>query len=1039
MVFSQFWNSLLIKHKLFLLVAMPLCLSLFLVNRQLSHINLQVTSLEKAQHAVKFLEDLSQYHFSNRLAIVENQSQPANSLASDIRNDVVQLFGTGEDAKNVNMLLDNYIANITEIKGAESGEELLELIEWQVDIYRQVILEVEKIHYAELLESVDNHLRALYQLEWLMFWSQEEGWFSQWLLSADSQDSSRSSTEVLNEIRLLAQNQQLFLNRFLAINADQEQVKLLLETFSDPVFQQSNNFRAQLLESDNIAKFTPEEMAAGTAALNARLSRLQSVGMQIEDQVRLEIEESIAVFTSQKNLFLAISLSLFLIVLLIGISLGMRITGNLKLVLKFLSVKDSDDSHITVNVNGKDELSTFAKEVKRLTVERLEQRQKLIEAKEEADTAKNAAIQASKAKSSFLANMSHEIRTPLNGVIGISEVLADTQLTATQKDYVNTIETSSHLLLSLINDILDFSKIESGMLHISAHSTAIRETIYDIASIVAPKVKEKGINLDVNIDQSVPNRVVIDDHRIRQVLMNFMSNAVKFTDKGTVSIGIKCQDDTDNVTQLLFEVSDSGIGIDEDRQASIFEPFTQEDESTTRQFGGTGLGLAISCQLIEMMGGKIGLDSTKGVGSRFYFTLSLPVDERDADKKAHSQDAEVILLGADVLKLSRITKELAFFGIDINTRLNDPALIPPATADGKQVVIISENNQTPLSDLLNTIEALKGEHRTLCLIRNMSSEATDFGDSIDALITYPLLGSRLIKAFQHCYQSVIEINQQTATSNIQVQVPHALLVEDNLVNQKVASLHLQKAGCTYDIANNGQEAVELFTSGNHYHFVLMDCMMPVMDGLQATEEIRAYEKAQQIEPTPILALTASVVDDDIQRCFDVGMDDYIPKPFKAEVLQEKILAIISTRTISKQPSVTSESNRTNSTVSKRVLLVEDNLVNQKVASLHLKKAGFEYDIANNGQEAIDIYSENQQFALILMDCMMPVKDGFEATKAIRSFESDNEISPVPIIALTASVVDDDIQRCFDAGMDAYVPKPVRREKLLHEMTNLIEA
>ncbi|WP_036827109.1 response regulator, partial [Photobacterium sanctipauli] len=218
-----------------------------------------------------------------------------------------------------------------------------------------------------------------------------------------------------------------------------------------------------------------------------------------------------------------------------------------------------------------------------------------------------------------------------------------------------------------------------------------------------------------------------------------------------------------------------------------------------------------------------------------------------------------------------------------------------------------------------------------------------------------------------------------------------------------------------------------------------DCMMPVMDGLQATEEIRAYEKAQQIEPTPILALTASVVDDDIQRCFDVGMDDYIPKPFKAEVLQEKILAIISTRTISKQPSVTSESNRTNSTVSKRVLLVEDNLVNQKVASLHLKKAGFEYDIANNGQEAIDIYSENQQFALILMDCMMPVKDGFEATKAIRSFESDNEISPVPIIALTASVVDDDIQRCFDAGMDAYVPKPVRREKLLHEMTNLIEA
>ena len=520
-MFSQVWNRLLIKHKLFLLIAMPLCLSLFLVNRQLTHINLQVSSLERAQHAVQFLEDLSQYHFSNRLAIVENEDLAKNALASDIRNDVMRLFGTGEEAKAVNLLLDSYIANITEIKSAQDGEELLDLIEWQVDIYRQLLLEVEKIHYVELLESVDNHLRALYQLEWLMFWSQEEGWFSQWLLSANSQETSRSTADILNEIRLLAQNQQLFLNRFLAINADQSQVKLLLDTFSDPVFQQSNTFRSQLLASESLADFSSEQMVAGTEALNARLSRLQTAGRQIEEQVRSEIESFITAFNKQKNIFIAVSLSLFFIVLFIGISLTMRLTGNLKLVLKILNAKDSADSDVSVSVSGKDELSTFAKEVKRLTVERLEQRENLIIAKEEADTARNEAVQASKAKSSFLANMSHEIRTPLNGVIGISEVLADTQLTATQKDYVNTIETSSHLLLSLINDILDFSKIESGMLHISGHSTAIRETIYDIASIVAPKVKEKGINLDVNIDQYVPNRVVIDDHRIRQVLMNF--------------------------------------------------------------------------------------------------------------------------------------------------------------------------------------------------------------------------------------------------------------------------------------------------------------------------------------------------------------------------------------------------------------------------------------------------------------------------------------------------------------------------------------
>ncbi|MBY5944024.1 response regulator [Photobacterium rosenbergii] len=1035
-MFSQIWNRLLIKHKLFLLIAMPLCLSLFLVNRQLSHINLQVSSLERAQYAVQFLENLSQYHFSNRLVIVENEAVADNSLASDIRNDVVRLFGTAEDAKAVNLLLDSYIANLTEIKSVQDGDELIDLIEWQVDIYRQLILEVEKIHYAELLESVDNHLRALYQLEWLMFWSQEEGWFSQWLLSADSQDSARSTEDILNEIRLLAQNQQLFLNRFLAINADQNQVKLLLDTFSDPVFQQSNAFRGQLLASANLADFSPDEMVAGTEALNARLARLQTAGRQIEDQVRLEIEQSIAAFNKQKNVFIAVSLTLFVVVLLIGISLTMRLTGNLKLVLKILNAKDSADSDVSVNVSGKDELSIFAKEVKRLTVERLEQREKLIVAKEEADAARNTAVQASKAKSSFLANMSHEIRTPLNGVIGISEVLADTNLTATQKDYVNTIETSSHLLLSLINDILDFSKIESGMLHISAHSTAIRETIYDIASIVAPKVKEKGINLDVNIDQYVPNRVFIDDHRIRQVLMNFMSNAVKFTDKGTVSIGIKCLEEKENVAQLLFEVSDSGIGIDEERQASIFEPFTQEDESTTRQFGGTGLGLAISVQLIEMMGGKIGLDSTKGVGSRFYFTLSLPVDEKQMEHQSSYQDAEVILLGEDALKLSRITRELAFLGVNVDTRVVEPSAVPAAGVGHKQVVIISENTQSTLAELNEVIEQLNNEHRALCLIRNMNSEATDFGNKIEALLTHPLLGNRLLKAFQHCYQKVAGEQSQTELSGLEVQAPHVLLVEDNLVNQKVASLHLQKAGCTFDIANNGQEAVDLFTCGNHYTFVLMDCMMPVMDGMQATEEIRSYEKAHQLRRTPIIALTASVVDDDIQQCFDVGMDDYVPKPFKAKILQEKIADIVA---LQQQASTGASSGEKciEPETPKRILLVEDNLVNQKVASLHLKKAGFEYDIANNGQEAVDIYSSNQGFSLILMDCMMPVKDGFEATKEIREFEKQQQLAKIPIIALTASVVDDDIQACFDAGMDAYVPKPVRREKLLHEMENLI--
>ncbi|WP_230853620.1 histidine kinase dimerization/phospho-acceptor domain-containing protein, partial [Vibrio harveyi] len=227
---------------------------------------------------------------------------------------------------------------------------------------------------------------------------------------------------------------------------------------------------------------------------------------------------------------------------------------------------------------------------------------KLTQAKEDAERAKDDAIKASKAKSSFLANMSHEIRTPLNGVIGISEVLSDTSLTATQRDYVDTIETSSQLLLSLINDILDFSKIESGMLLISPHSTCVRESIYDIASIVSPKAKEKGIDLKVNISRNTPFRLMIDDHRLRQVVMNFMSNAVKFTDKGTVLLSVTTHVVSGSNAVMEFSVQDSGIGIDEQQQKKIFEPFAQEDDSTTRQFGGTGLGLAISTQLVELMG-----------------------------------------------------------------------------------------------------------------------------------------------------------------------------------------------------------------------------------------------------------------------------------------------------------------------------------------------------------------------------------------------------------------------------------------------------
>lgn len=314
----------------------------------------------------------------------------------------------------------------------------------------------------------------------------------------------------------------------------------------------------------------------------------------------------------------------------------------------------------------------------------------------------------------------------------------------------------------------------------------------------------------------------------------------------------------------------------------------------------------------------------------------------------------------------------------------------------------------------------------------------------------------MIKAIELCdtqgLAELSEANQQTTTIQHKI-----LIVEDNKINQKIAGLHVGKSGFEFEFANNGQEAVDMFTANPHYAAILMDCMMPVMDGFEATGNIRRVEKATNAtRRIPIIALTASVIDDDIQKCFDVGMDDYVPKPFKFEMLKEKVLAAVEAMPL--PATHTAPAASTSSTVtpihsaqaakqtlpeqaelnvvpskSEKILLVEDNRVNQKVASVMLKKAGYAFEIADNGQIAVDMYQNDSSFDIILMDCMMPVMDGFTATKEIREHEKNLGLSKTPIIALTASVIDDDIQKCFDSGMDGYVAKPVRKEKLFHQI------
>ncbi|MGR5194455.1 response regulator [Vibrio rotiferianus] len=1028
------WNNLPVKHKLFGLVLLPICMLLILATQQVLNLSEQSKTLQRAELFSKYVDNLSEIY---QIAKDNRAPSPITDIKyriSELSTMTPPLFNSAQT--DVQDALSDLKESTMSLVDTAEPEDRLDLSEWIADTYKQLLLELEKVPFTNATPEIKDHLTALTQLEWLLFWSSEENRLSQALIHSTQQDTY--DDEIRSSIISLIQSQQLFLERFLNLNANQEQVSLLLDTFTSDAFIQSQDFRSYLLNRSDLEELSRHEIETGLKALKARLDLLIDVDNTIEAQLIHDVENAIRNAEQEQLIFIFIIGLMTLLVMFLVLKLSQQVTQDLKLILKFLKRDESrQDDSLKEIVKGKDELSQFAKEVQRLSFEREEANIKLKQAKEDAEQAKDDAIQASKAKSSFLANMSHEIRTPLNGVIGISEVLSETPLTATQRDYVDTIETSSHLLLSLINDILDFSKIESGMLLISPHSTCVRESIYDIASIVSPKAKEKGIVLDVSISPNTPYRVMIDDHRLRQIMMNFISNAVKFTESGSVQLAIETKEVIGKRAKVEFSVSDSGIGIDEEQQKKIFEPFAQEDDSTTRQFGGTGLGLAISTQLVELMGGKIQLDSKKGRGSRFYFELELDIQQHRFENISNVEISKpVTLLYDDSSFGERLIRELNFYNIACSSkhyRCIDKPLATQLPASSVLVYVESEpncaNNQTSYFRQLEACDI------HVCLIRHLHSEQFDFEKNVSAVITQPLLGQRLSKAIKTCMtrspHSSTNLNSDDLSTSGKV-----LIVDDNNVNQKIAGLHVNKAGFDFDFASDGREAIELYQT-NQYCLILMDCMMPIMDGFEATKHIRQMEAEQNKPKIPIIALTASVLDDDIQKCFDVGMTDYMAKPFKADLLQDKMLQAIADKQETRSPSLSEKSQNRTSNNNGRILLVEDNNVNQKVASLLLSKAGYQFEIAENGQVAVDMFQQDRGFDIILMDCMMPVKDGFEATREIRQFEQVSGLSKTPIIALTASVVDDDIQRCFDSGMDAYVPKPIRKEKLIHQIESVI--